>query len=206
MTPPISDDTLDRDFYEKSPVLVVARELLGCVLVSRLGGTLTSGRIVETEAYAGLDDPASHTVRLSRSRARMGGHPGLAYVHRSYGLHDTLNVVTGAVGEHAAVLIRALEPVDGLEVIRERRAAPTIADHRLLAGPGNLARGLAIGLSNDGRDLTADPELHITRGEPPASIHASPRIGITKAADWPWRFFDADSRSVSAHRRGTLVT
>ncbi len=204
MNRPPDGQSPDRAWFER-PVLDVARDLLGCLLVSRLGGVLTTGRIVETEAYAGLDDPASHTVRLSRSRTRMGGRAGLAYVHRSYGLHDTLNVVTGPEGEHAAVLLRALEPLDGLAAIRERRAAPTIADHRLLAGPGNLARGMAIGLGDDGRDLAEDPELRIVIGSLPAVVHVSPRIGITKAADWPWRFYDAGSRSVSAHRRGAAV-
>lgn len=197
---------LDRAFYER-PVLMVARELLGGLLLTRVEGVTTTGRIVETEAYAGMDDPASHVVRLSRSRARMGGPAGIAYVHRSHGLHDTLNVVTGPVGEHSAVLIRAIEPVDGVEVMRARRAvAATVADARLASGPGNLGRALAITLADDGRDMTTDPDLTILSGPVPAAIHVSPRVGISKAVDWPWRFYDAGSRSVSAHRRGAEMT
>ena len=205
MTTPVGGTPLRRAFFERT-VLAVARDLLGSVLISRLDGALAVGRIVETEAYAGMEDPASHAVRLSRSRLRMAGLAGLAYVHRSYGLHDTLNVVTGPVGEQAAVLIRAVEPLDGLELIRHRRAAPNVPDHRLLAGPGNLARGMGIGLGDDGRDLTTDGALCILPGSPLASIHVSPRIGITRAADWLWRFYDPESRSVSAHRRGMVVT
>lgn len=196
----------DRAFYER-PVLVVARALLGCLLLTRVAGVTTSGRIVETEAYAGMDDPASHVVRLSRSRARMGGPAGIAYVHRSHGLHDTLNVVTGRVGEHSAVLIRAIEPVDGVDVMRARRAvAANMADGKLGSGPGNLGRALGISLADDGRDMTTDPDLTILSGPAPAAIHVSPRVGISKAVEWPWRFYDAGSRSVSAHRRGVEMT
>ena len=188
-------------------MLVVARRLIGKVLVSRFDGELTSGRIVETEAYAGLADPASHAVRLRRSRERMGSEAGMAYVHFSHGLHNTLNVVAEPAGSHAAVLIRALAPVDGVDVMRRRRdVAPSVTDARLAAGPGNLARALGITLPDDGRDLTADLVLFIAEGLEAGSVRASPRIGLSKATEVPWRFFDPASRSVSAHRRGEEVT
>ena len=198
---PFDGPGVDRSWFAR-PAPVVAAELIGAVLlVDEVGGI-----VVETEAYT-PDDPASHSVRLRRSRARMGGAAGLAYVHRSHGLHDTLNVVTGVVGEHAAVLIRAVEPAEGVTTMRERRGvAPTVADARLGAGPGNLARALAITLADDGRDLTADAGLTIAAAAAPVAVHVSTRIGLTKAADWPWRFYDPTSRSVSAHRRGAEVT
>ena len=202
----VVEERLSRAFFEQ-PVLDVARQLVGKVLVSHLGGHLTSGRIVETEAYAGLADPASHAVRLRRSRERMGGEAGLAYVHLSHGLHNTLNVVAEPPGAPSAVLIRALAPLAGLDAMRQRRAvAPSVPDDRLAAGPGNLARALGITLMDDGRDLTADPVLFISDGSDLVTVWASPRIGLSKATEVPWRFFDPASRSVSAHRRGQEVT
>ncbi len=197
---------LTRDFFAR-PVLEVARQLVGKVLVSTLGGVETSGRIVETEGYAGLADPASHAVRLSRSRERMGGEPGLAYVHLSYGLHHTLNVVAEPVGSPSAVLIRALEPLTGVDVMRSRRGVPhRILDERLASGPGNLAQALGITLLDDGRDLTCDPILFVLDGPPCPVVWESSRIGLSKATEVPWRFFDPGSRSVSAHRRGWEAT
>ncbi len=197
---------LSREFFAR-PVLEVARDLVGKVLVSMHDGVETSGRIVETEGYAGMADPASHAVRLRRSRERMGGEPGLAYVHRSYGLHNTLNVVTEPIGTPTAVLIRALEPLSGFDIMRRRRGAPDrIADERLAAGPGNLTQALAITLPDDGRDLTSDPLLYLLDGPPVPVVWESTRIGLTKAVELPWRFFDPASRSISAHRRGREVT
>ena len=197
---------LTRDFFAR-PVLEVARQLVGKVLVSTLGGVETSGRIVETEGYAGLADPASHAVRLSRSRERMGGEPGLAYVHLSHGLHHTLNVVAEPAGIPSGVLIRALEPLTGVETMRQRRAVPDrVPDEKLASGPGNLTQALAITLVDDGRDLATDPLLFLLDTPPCPVVWESTRIGLTKATDVPWRFFDPGSRSVSAHRRGWEAT
>lgn len=197
---------LDRTFFER-PVVEVARGLLGKLLLTDHEGGLTTGWIVETEAYAGLADPASHAVRLRRSRARMSGVAGLAYVHLSYGLHNTLNVVAEAEGTTAGVLIRAAEPVEGVETMRLRRGSPvSLPEARLASGPGNLARAFAITLADDGRDLTSDPTFSIGEGRPCPLVLTSARIGLTRAADVPWRFFDGDSPSVSAHRRGLEVT
>lgn len=193
---------LSREFFSQ-PVLDVARQLIGKILVSRFDGVEMSGRIVETEGYAGLADPASHAVRLRRSRERMGGEPGLAYVHLSHGLHNTLNVVAEPAGSPSAVLIRALEPITGVAVMRRRRMAPDrISDVKLASGPGNLARALAITLLDDGRDLTSDPVLFLVEAPPCPVVWESTRIGLTKGTDVAWRFFDPASRSVSAHRRG----
>lgn len=197
---------LPRAFFER-PVLDVARALLGKVLFTNREGCRTSGRIVEAEAYAGLNDPASHAVRLRRSRERMGGPAGLAYVHLSHGLHNTLNVVAEAEGSPTGVLIRAAEPIDGVEAMRLRRGTTApLPDARLASGPGNLAKAFGITLLDDGRDLTNDPDFFITDGSDCRLILASPRIGLTKAAEVPWRFFDGTSTSVSAHRRGVEVT
>ncbi len=204
----MTDDRLrlPRGFFARS-VLEVARDLIGKILVSMHDDVETSGRIVETEAYMGLTDPASHAVRLRRSRERMGGEPGLAYVHRSYGLHNTLNVVTEPAGSPTAVLIRALEPLTGVELMRQRRGVQDrVRDERLAAGPGNLAQALAITLPDDGRDLTTDPMLFLLDRPPCPVVWESTRIGLTKATEVQWRFFDPASRSVSAHRRGSEVT
>jgi DNA-3-methyladenine glycosylase len=197
---------LPRAFYER-PVLEVARALLGKVLVTNHADGMTTGRIVEAEAYAGLADPASHAVRLRRSRERMGGPAGLAYVHLSHGLHNTLNIVTEPEGSPTGVLIRAAEPIEGVEVMRLRRGTTaSVPDARLASGPGNLAKAFGITLLDDGRDLTNDPDFFITDGSDCRLILASPRIGLTKAAEVPWRFFDGTSTSVSAHGRGVGVT
>ena len=179
----------------------VARDLLGAVLVSTTGGALVSGRIVETEAYLGPHDPASHAAeRIGRTarNAAMFGPPGIAYVYRIYGLHWCLNAVTGEEGYPAAVLIRALEPLDGIEVMRRRRwgadgGAGGVArrpDRELTSGPARLAEALAIDGTLNGHPLQAAP-LVLAEGEPveAAGIEAAPRVGVTRAADWPLRFF-----------------
>ncbi len=175
----------------------MAPALIGHVLVSTLGGERTAGRIVETEAYLGPDDPASHSAeRIGRTarNAAMFGPPGTAYVYRSYGIHWCLNAVTDAEGHPAAVLIRALEPVEGLDVMRERRGT---ADRDLTRGPGRLTQALGITGEQDGHALTAPP-LRLCEGTlEPAEIEAGPRVGISRATDWPLRFTLAGSRYLS---------
>ncbi|MFO7259888.1 MAG: DNA-3-methyladenine glycosylase [bacterium] len=191
---------LPPDFYARAAD-EVARDLLGAVLVSTVGGALVSGRIVETEAYLGPHDPASHAAeRIGRTarNAAMFGPPGIAYVYRIYGLHWCLNAVTGEEGYPAAVLIRALEPLHGIEVMRRRRRrgrapagnAGVRPERELTAGPARLAEALAIDGSLNGHPLQ-DPPLVLAAGEPvhPAEVEAAPRIGVTRAADWPLRFF-----------------
>jgi DNA-3-methyladenine glycosylase len=196
---------LPRAFFERDPV-AVAQELVGCRLISGLGGESTSGRIIEVEAYRGADDLASHAARLRTGRVLvMREQVGIAYVYRSYGIHAMLNVVAHAPGETGAILIRALQPLDGIEVMRRRRGG--LSDRDLCSGPGKLCISLGISLNDHGIDLTRSEVLRITTGDRTrrAPTLASARIGISKATDLPWRFFEAGNPFVSAHRRGTVV-
>jgi DNA-3-methyladenine glycosylase len=167
------------DFTGSAPA--VARALIGATLL--LDGV--GGRIVETEAYQ-RDDPASHShAGPTKRNAAMFGRPGDVYVYRSYGLHWCLNLVCGAQGEGSAVLIRALEPVHGIERMRARRG---LDDPKLLcAGPGRLAQALGIDGSHDGRRIDAPP-FELRPGTATVPVASGPRIGISKAVDHPWRF------------------
>ena len=183
---------LAEDFYARS-VHDVARDLVGCVV--RHGET--AGRIVETESYH-MEEPACHAYAgLTGRTSTLFGPPAHAYVYFSYGIHSLLNAVAEREGVGAAVLIRALEPVEGLDVMRERRGLER--EEELCSGPGKLTQALAIGLALNGSSLVDGPIEVLTR-EPGAReprVVIGERIGITKAADLPWRFCDADSRHVS---------
>ncbi|MEW6581240.1 MAG: DNA-3-methyladenine glycosylase [Actinomycetota bacterium] len=172
------------------PVEVVAPDLLGCLLVHDGVG----GVIVEVERYQ-EDDPASHSFRGPTPRARvMFGPPGHAYVYRSYGMHWCMNVVCDAEGTGSAVLIRALAPTRGVEVMRGRR--PGVPDRRLCAGPGRLTRALAIDDRVNGTSLLHGAvSLHERRD--PVDVVCGPRIGVSRAADRPWRLGVAGSPFVS---------
>lgn len=189
----MSGRVLGAEFYAR-PAEVVARALLGCLLATEIDGERTSGRIVETEAYLGPHDPASHAAeRIGRTarNASMFGPPGIAYVYRSYGVHWCLNVVTDRTGFPAAVLVRALQPVSGIEVMRRRRARAgrVPSDRALCAGPGRLSAALGIAGAHNGHPLDRPP-LWIEGGPPlpAAAVSAGSRIGISQAADWPLRF------------------
>jgi DNA-3-methyladenine glycosylase len=178
----------------------VARDLLGTILVSTIGRKRVSGRIVETEAYIGPHDPASHGAeRIGRTKRNesMFGAPGIAYIYRIYGVHWCLNAVTHESDYPAAVLIRAVEPLEGIEVMRKRRIGIT-RDRDLASGPGKLAQAFAITGEHDGHPLDRPP-LWIETGERIArkDIVCGPRIGITKAADWPLRFCLRDNAWLS---------
>ena len=169
---------------------VVAPELLGHVIETRFGGEVTAGRIVEVEAYR-QEDPASHchggmTPRNSAMFLE-GGH---LYVYFIYGMHYCANVVAGEEGYGEGILLRGIEPVEGIEVMRRRRG-PHVRDRDLANGPAKLAQALGIGPAENGVDAT-DPESPVTflvgSPPPPAHIIATPRIGITKAAELPWRW------------------
>ena len=170
-----------------------------------MDGRLTSGRIVETEAYHGAEDRASHArAGLTRRTQTMHGPVGHAYVYLVYGMHYCLNVVARAQAAVAgAVLVRALEPVDGVEVMRLRRGRSADPDHRLCAGPARLTQALAIDRTLDGHDLTTGADLWLAGGgpRPGESVGTGPRVGIGYAGeDWsarPWRFWLAGNRSVS---------
>ena len=178
------------------PAAVVARELLGALVVSRIGGKRTSGRIVETEAYLGRDDPASHGYQLRRNARNeaLFGPPGQWYVYLSYGIHWCANLVCWSHGMGSAVLLRALEPVEGVDVMRKRRGVSH--DRLLCSGPGKLCQALAIDRSLDGKPVTRRP-FSLTLAPAAAELLIGPRIGISKAADIPWRFGLKDSRFLS---------
>jgi DNA-3-methyladenine glycosylase len=183
---------LEREFYARS-VHDVARDLVGCTI--RHAGA--AGRIVETESYH-MDEPACHAYAGVTSRSRtLFGPPGHAYVYFSYGVHSLLNAVCEEEGVGAAVLIRALEPVEGIELMRTRRGLERLED--LCSGPGKLTQALGIGLGLNGSSLLDGPIEVLAReaGARVPRIVLGERIGITRAADLPWRFCDADSRHVS---------
>ena len=198
----VRTDALAASWYGRSAE-IVARELLGAVIVSTVDGVETAGRIVETEAYIGPHDDASHAAeRIGRTRRNeaMYGTPGIAYVYRIYGIHWCLNVVTDRVDYPAAVLIRAVEPVRGTGHMRRRRTAgqKTLSDVMLTNGPGKLAAALGITGQLNAHRLD-HPPLFIVAGEPPAddAVACGPRIGITRAVDLPLRYWDKRSRWVS---------
>jgi DNA-3-methyladenine glycosylase len=190
---------LDRAFYLR-PARTVARDLLGCVLVSRRARAVTAGRIVETEAYLGPEDAASHAAFRPGSHALFYGDGGHAYVFVNYGIHYCLNAITGRRGAPGCVLIRALEPVDGLAAMARRRGVPR-GSSRLASGPGNLTRALGITLRDNGLDLTTGALTIEPAGRAgDFRIAAGPRIGITRSMDLPLRFWIAGNRYVSRSR------
>jgi DNA-3-methyladenine glycosylase len=193
---------LPQSFYDRETE-VVARELLGAVLECRTAEGVASGRIVETEAYIGEEDPACHAAAGFTNRTRwLYGAPGTAYVYFIYGMYWCFNAVTRAEGLPSAVLVRAVEPVDGFELIRARR--PSVKrDVDLANGPGKLCLALGINGEHNGVKLWRG-ELRIRAGEPvpDEDVLLSPRIGITKAADWPLRWMVGSSDCVSATPRG----
>jgi len=190
---------LPASFYAR-PTSQVARRLLGQIVVSDIGGRRTVGRIVETEAYLGRDDPASHGYRARRTRrnASLFEPPGTAYVYFTYGMHWCLNAVTEAAGVPAAVLIRALEPLEGLEMMRRRRGGGNVPDRQLCSGPAKLCEALGVTRREDGVPLTGG-RLRILRSpsRQRLAIIVTYRIGITRATDWPLRFLIKDSPWVS---------
>ena len=168
------------------------------MLVSEVGGRRTAGRIVETEAYVGPDDPACHGygARRTRRTATLFAPPGTAYVYFTYGMHWCLNAVTEREGFPAAVLIRALEPLEGLSIMRRRRHRSS--DQELCSGPAKLCQALGVTGREDGLPLTRG-RLRIVRRPTRhrEAIIVTPRIGITRAVDWPLRFLLAGSPWVS---------
>jgi len=196
-------DILPRSFFSRPPE-VVARELLGTTLVSRVGGRRTAGRIVETEAYLASGDPACHASRgRTRSNASMFGSPGTAYV---YPIHSRycFNVVTGTEGEPCAVLIRALEPVDGISVMERRRGLND--PRRLTTGPACLCQAMGIDRSHDGLDLVRRRVILLETPKDcqppdPNTIRVTPRIGVTSAHDALLRFVIANHPHASGPRK-----
>jgi DNA-3-methyladenine glycosylase len=203
-------NVLPRTFYDR-PTLTVARGLLGKVLVHHTPEGVASGMIVETEAYIGEDDPACHAAPgPTRRNAPLYGRPGMAYVYLNYGIHYLVNAVTEAQGRPAAVLIRALEPLDGIELMLKRRGPPRTSSSvlrtsslssslssSLCRGPGNLTRALGITLSENLLDLTHGPLTIEERGLSVGRVSRGPRIGIRVAVERPWRFWIRGHPAVS---------
>lgn len=187
-------------FYAR-PTAEVARRLLGRILVSDVGGRArrTAGRIVEVEAYVGPHDPACHAYGHRRTvrTEPLYGPPGTAYVYFTYGMHWCLNAVTEVHDYPAAVLIRALEPLAGLETMRRRRGV--VPDRLLCAGPARLCEALGVTGALNGRSLQRSPLRIVLNGMAPrrTAVASGPRIGITRATDWPLRFYLKDSPWVS---------
>ena len=193
--PALTGKILSRSFYARSP-LEVAPELLGKVLCRVRRGAITSGKIVEVEAYLGSDDPASHAYRGMTPRNRaMFGPPGHAYVYFTYGNHFCMNVVTGDAGRASAVLIRALEPVDGIPVMKRRRGCHTVED--LTSGPGKLCQALGIDRTLYGHDLSDRPLWIKDDGMTPPHHVTTTRVGISAGIDLPYRYLIPDSSCVS---------
>lgn len=195
---------LGRDYYDRD-TLEVARELLGCTLVHDGPDGVASGRIVEVEVYQGEDDPACHAAAGRTKRTEpLYSRPGHAYIYLIYGMYYCLNAVTRAEGMPSAVLIRALEPLDGLDRMRSRRAARArrrtpVADLDLANGPGKLCDALGLTLDHNRLDLIGDT-LWIEPGAPPAEVAWTPRVGIKVGTDRLWRCFDSESPYVSRTR------
>ena len=195
---------LPRAFYARETRLV-ARALLGQVVVHQSTDGLTAGRIVETEAYLGPDDLASHAATRRKERiAIMWREPGTAYVYRSYGIHAMLNVVAQPLGAIGAVLIRALEPLAGIPLMQERRGTDEL--RALCSGPGKLCQAMAIRLDQQGTDLVTSDTLWFAPRAPVTDISTSGRIGISQAKDDPWRYWETGSPFISAHNRGEPFT
>ena len=199
---------LPRGFYARA-TLDVARDLIGKVLVHRYRNAVTSGVIVEVEAYIGESDPACHAAPgPTRRNQPLYGPPGHAYVYLNYGIHCLMNVVTESKGSPAAVLIRALEPLEGIACMRRRRsrttkgrpspASPELPVHGLCRGPGNVTMAMGITLKENGLDLLGDRLRIEDRGVQPGPIAWGPRVGIRVGVDRPWRACVVGHPAVSA--------
>ena len=194
-------NVLDRAFYDRD-TLAIARDLLGCRLVHDSPRGRAAGRIVEVEAYHGEEDPACHAAAGRTARtAPLYGLPGYAYVYFIYGMYHCFNAVTRAEGHPSAVLVRALEPLEGLDLMRQRRASRrrgrgAVPDRELANGPGKLCDALGISLAENRADLIASP-LRIESGERPHAIVWTPRVGISVGTDRFWRCYVKGSPYVS---------
>ncbi len=187
---------LNRHFYNR-PTLKVAKELLGKYLVVQKNGKHLSGKIVETEAYIGYQDPTSHAYRGMTPRNQvMFGEPGHAYVYFTYGMHHCLNLVTEKKGCPAAVLIRSLEPTGGIELMKKRRKLKELKN--LTTGPAKLCRALGVDLKFNGMDLCSDFIYIEDRGAVIKKISSSSRIGIKQGNKRNWRFYIQDNKFVSS--------
>jgi DNA-3-methyladenine glycosylase len=189
---------ISRSFYRQA-TLEVARQLLGKHLVRKHPHGTTVGRVVETEGYVGPDDKACHASRGRTPRTQiMFGEAGYAYVYLIYGFHHMLNIVTEAADFPAAVLIRAVEPLEGIELMAKRRGTNRLTD--LASGPGKLCQAFAIDRTLNGNDLCGQVLYLVDPGDPAPRFRTTPRIGVEYAGEWtrkPWRFLIPDNKFVS---------
>lgn len=186
---------LGRDFYLQ-PTLVVAKALIGKEFILSRGGCTLSGKIVETEAYIGENDPACHARHgLTKRNAIMYGVGGFTYVYFVYGMYNMLNFVTEKANSPAAVLIRALQPLEGVEIMKELRNCGDIGE--LTTGPGKLCQAFGITVKDTGIDLTGDIAYVSDSGYRPHEIAQTSRIGIKDGQEMLWRFHEADNKFVS---------
>ena len=190
----IARDALPHD------TIALARSLIGTILVRVVGGTLLAGRIVETEAYL-PGDPASHAFRGPTARNRaMFGPPLHAYVYFIYGANWCLNVTAEDRGVGAAALVRACEPLHGIDAMRANRGRPGLRDRDLARGPGNVCRAFGIGAADDGVDFATSPDLWLASDGVAPPVGSSPRVGLTKAVESRLRFYARGNPSVSGPR------
>jgi DNA-3-methyladenine glycosylase len=189
---------ISRSFYEQ-PTLEVARQLLGKYLVREHPDGVAIGRIVETEAYIGAEDKACHASKGRTPRTEiMFGQAGYAYVYLIYGFHHMLNIVTESIDLPAAVLVRAVEPLEGMELMQTRRG--TRERRQLCSGPGKLCQAFAVDRALNGGDICGSLLYIEDRGESISKVVATPRIGVDYAGRWtrkPWRFIIKDNEFVS---------
>lgn len=198
---------LDAAFYTREDVVLIARELIGKILVTEFDGVRTSGIIVETEAYGGINDKASHAYggRRSNRTEVMYAKAGTAYVYLCYGIHHLFNIVTNKENTPHAVLIRALQPLDGIDVMLHRRKKIK-NDYTLTKGPGSLSQALGIRTNHTGRDLLTDENIWVEDGylSKEDEIAASPRIGVDYAGEdalLPYRFYLRHNKRVSVYNK-----
>lgn len=192
-------ERLQREFFER-PTATVAVDLISCVLWRYTTAGVTSGRIVETEAYLDASDRASHAAWSKRGQDVMKRAPGTIYIYRSYGMHWMLNIVAHVPNAVGAVLIRALQPLSGIELMEARRK--TNVERQLCSGPGKLCQAMGVNDALHKVDLTVSDAIWITAGDERPPITIGERIGITKSPELQLRFFEQGNQFVSAHRKG----
>jgi DNA-3-methyladenine glycosylase len=202
----LNREALPVSFYSR-PTLEVLEDLIGKVLVHEVRGRRVGGAIVEAEAYIGESDPACHAAPGPTTRnAPLYGPPGRAYVYLNYGIHYLVNAVTEDEGSPAAVLIRALEPIEGIDLMRRRRGAGRLERSHLCRGPGNLSAALGVDLRLNTRSLTTGPLRIEDHAIQPSALAWSPRVGIRVGVEKNWRCYWQGHASVSGERRGPVPT
>ena len=194
-------EPLPRSFFDR-PVLEVAPDLLGRLVVHRTEDGSVMARLTEVEAYDGPNDPGSHAYRgRSKRNGTMFGPPGHVYVYFTYGMHYCMNLVCGPPGMPTGILLRAAEITDGVELARKRRQTAK-SDRELARGPARLVESLAVARADDGADICGAGPLTVHYGTPPARelIRTGPRVGLRDAPDYPWRFWIEGDPTVSVYR------